>query len=167
MPTLLALYRRAIALLAKLEWAPPLLVRVVVGTAFLLNGWGKLHNLDKLIEFFTSLGIPAASIQAPMVATIECVGGGLLVLGLGTRVVAALLTGTMTVAFLTAQLGLANGERAVHDLGDVVNTIELTYLVMFVWLVVRGAGALSLDRLVLRAAQRGAPATELTQLPAA
>jgi putative oxidoreductase len=148
--SLLALYRRVIALLTKIEWIGPLLVRLTVGLAFAFNGWGKLHNLDKLVEFFGSLGIPAASLQAPMVATIECVGGVLIALGLGTRIVALLLTSTMTVALLTAPLALIAGDRTVHDLGDLVNTIELTYLVIFLWLAVRGAGAASLDHLIAR-----------------
>lgn len=135
---------RAVRLLRSIEWCGPLVVRLAVGLAFALNGWGKLHNLDGITEFFASLGIPAPGIQAAMVSTIEFVGGLLLIVGLGTRVAAALLVGVMTVATLTAQL-----PQAEH-LWDLAGTIEVTYLVVFVWLVVAGGGRASIDHLVAR-----------------
>ena len=41
---------RAIA--DRLQWLPPTLARFVVGSIFLWTGWGKLHNLDRIIEYF-------------------------------------------------------------------------------------------------------------------
>jgi putative oxidoreductase len=67
-----------------------------------------------------------------------------LIAGLGTRVVSALLIGVMAVAIWTAKL------PDLHGVVDLAGTTELTYLVMFVWLVIAGAGAASLDRLVSR-----------------
>jgi putative oxidoreductase len=69
----------------RLAWLPPLLARVSVGLVFVTTGWGKLQNLDRVIEFFRSLGIPAPEYQAPFVAATELSCGLLLVLGLGTR----------------------------------------------------------------------------------
>lgn len=144
---------RARDILRKLDWTGPLIVRLTLGIVFTVTGWGKLHNLKDVTEFFESLHIPAASIQAPMVATIELVGGLLLLAGLGTRVVSALLIGTMAVAIYTAKL------PELHGVVDLVNTIEWTYLAMFVWLVVAGAGKASLDHLIAwRLARRGSPA---------
>ncbi|MEQ1736738.1 MAG: DoxX family protein, partial [Rhodoglobus sp.] len=79
----------------RVQWLPPLVLRIVLGVTFTLAGWGKLHNLDKITAYFASLGIPAASIQAPMIATLELVGGLLLIAGLGTRVVSLLLMSTL------------------------------------------------------------------------
>ena len=56
-----------------------------MGLVFVTTGWGKLQNLDRVIEFFRSLGIPAPEYQAPFVAATELACGLLLVLGLGTR----------------------------------------------------------------------------------
>ena len=39
-------------------WAGPLIARLTVGYVFMLTGWGKLQNLDRVTEYFTSLGIP-------------------------------------------------------------------------------------------------------------
>ena len=96
----------------KFNWFPGLLARLCIGVIFLQSGWGKLHHLDKVIAFFTSLGIPAANIQAPFVAGVELIGGGLVLLGLLTRVASVPLIGTMVVAILTAKRG------DIHELSD-------------------------------------------------
>jgi putative oxidoreductase len=145
MLTLIQTFRgRVLPLLQKLEWIGPLLVRLTLGLVFFITGWGKLHSLDKITQFFASLHIPAPGFHAAFVSTIEFAGGLLLIAGLGTRVVSALLIGVMAVAILTAKL------PELHGIVDLANTIELTYLVMFVWLVVSGAGAASLDHLIAR-----------------
>jgi putative oxidoreductase len=77
------------------------------------------------------------------VSSIELAGGVLLIAGLGTRIVSALLVGVMAVAIWTAKL------PDLHGVVDLARTDELAYLVMFVWLVVAGAGAASLDRLLV------------------
>jgi putative oxidoreductase len=135
---------RVLGLLQKLAWIGPLLVRLTLGLVFVKTGWGKLHSLDQVTDFFASLHIPAPGFQAAMVSTIEFAGGLLLIAGLATRIVSALLIGVMAVAILTAKL------PELHGVVDLANTIELTYLVMFVWLVVAGAGAASLDHLIAR-----------------
>jgi putative oxidoreductase len=135
---------RIIHLLDKLAWAGPLLVRLTLGLVFATNGWDKLHHLDDITQFFASLHIPAPGLQAAFVSTIELAGGLLLIAGLGTRIVSALLVGVMTVAILTAKL------PDLHGIVDLASTIELAYLVIFVWLVVSGAGMVSLDHLIAR-----------------
>jgi putative oxidoreductase len=139
-----SVYDRAVSLLQKVAWIGPLLVRITLGLVFVTTGWGKLHSLDKVTEFFTSLNIPAPGIQAAFVSTIEFAGGVLLIVGLGTRIVLALLVGVMAVAIWTAKL------PDLHGVVDLAGTDELAYLVMFVWLVVAGAGAASVDRLLGR-----------------
>lgn len=145
---------RAGALARSLEWLGPLLVRLTLGIVFATTGWGKLHNLANVEAFFGSLHIPAPGFHAAVVSTIEFVGGLLLIAGLGTRIVAMLLVGVMAVAIYTAKL------PELHGVTDLAGTIEFAYLVMFVWLVAAGAGAVSLDRALDRLvrARRG-PAT--------
>lgn len=137
------LYRRALQLCAKLHWIGPLAVRIVIGVAFFIDGKGKLGNLDKVTSFFADdLHIPFAHANAVFVSVVELVGGLLLVLGLGTRIAALLLAATMAVAFVTAIV--PNAESVL----DLFNTIELTYLAIFVWLIVSGGGPISIDRLI-------------------
>ncbi len=47
-----------------------LLVRLYWGWQFAQSGWGKLHNLGRVTEYFASLNIPAPSVMAPMVASL-------------------------------------------------------------------------------------------------
>jgi len=44
-----------------------LAVRLYWGCQLAQNGWGKLHNLSNVTEFFTSLGIPAPGPTAAFV----------------------------------------------------------------------------------------------------
>jgi putative oxidoreductase len=116
----------------------------VIGAAFVQTGWGKLQHLDSFRAYFEQLGIPLAGLQAPFVAGLELVGGALLVLGLGTRIAAALLSGVMLVAMATAVWPGLESWRALPG------TIEAIYFSTFVYLAVHGAGAISFDRLVAR-----------------
>lgn len=84
---------------------PPLLlfVRMCWGFQFLESGLGKITHIDKVIGFFTDLHIPAPSFNAHFNAGLETVGGILLILGLGSRLIAFPLLINMIVAYLTAE----------------------------------------------------------------
>ena len=73
--SLRTLYHHALRLTARFTWLGPLVVRLVIGVAFVVTGWGKLHNLDKVTEYFASLHIPLPGAQAAFVSTGERVGG--------------------------------------------------------------------------------------------
>ena len=133
-----------LAVAAKLRWLPPLLARFVIGSVFIQAGWGKLHNLSHVIEFFKSLGIPAAGIQAPFVASVELVCGALVLLGMFTRLAALPLIGTMIVAILTAKLK----EFAVPL--DLFGAQEFDYIVLLVLLFVFGPGPISFDQFICK-----------------
>lgn len=78
------------------------LVRVYWGWQIAQNGWGKLHNLQQVTEFFASLGLPAPGPTATFVAAFEFVGGILLAVGLLSRIAALGLVIDMTTAYITA-----------------------------------------------------------------
>ncbi|HEY0555151.1 MAG TPA: DoxX family protein [Thermoanaerobaculia bacterium] len=126
----------------KTDWLPPLLARLVLAVIFIQSGWGKLHNLSNVVEFFKTLGIPAPGLQAPFVAGVEFFGGILVLVGLFTPLAAFLLAATMVVAILTARLGDA------HTLGALANLPEISFLVLLLWLVWAGAGKISIDYLL-------------------
>lgn len=133
---------RILALINKLNWLGPLLIRLTVGLVFVYTGWGKLHSLEQVTQYFESLRIPAPGFHAVLVGSIELVGGALLMLGLATRIVAALLIGTMAVALYTAIL------PDLHGVRDLAASIEFTYLAVFAWLLFAGAGRASVDQLI-------------------
>lgn len=120
-----------------------LLVRLSVGVVFVKTGWGKLQHLPDVIEFFRSLGIPAPELQAPFVSGLEFVGGLLLIVGLGARLISLPLIGTMVVAIITAKW--ADLESA----SEVLGLIEWHYLVFFALIVLLGPGKASVDQLLV------------------
>lgn len=142
----------ALGRLRRLDWAPPLLARVVIGAIFIPTGWGKLHNLPDIVSFFRELGIPYPEIQAPFASTVELVGGTLVLLGLATRLMAAPLIVTMVVAIVTAIWPQLDSWR------EIFGKEELHYIALLAYLVVTGPGAVSLDALVVRLLARPAPA---------
>jgi putative oxidoreductase len=134
----------AAAIASRLRWLPPTLARLTLGWVFLLSGWGKLHHLDDVIEFFGSLGIPAPQLQAPFAAGVEFVCGGLLLLGLFSRLAAAPLVVVMIVAIATAR------REELTSLGVLFGFIEYLYIVLLGYVAIEGPGPLSLDALLRR-----------------
>jgi putative oxidoreductase len=126
-------------------WAGPLVMRLVVGYVFMLTGWGKLNNLPQMIQNFTDWGIPFPNILTPFVSGVEFFGGILLMLGLFTRIPAAMLAVVMLVAIKSAKW------ENVDSLETLLGFEEMTYFAAFLWLAIAGPGAISLDCLLLRA----------------
>ncbi len=127
-----------------LTWLPPTLARLVVGTVFWQSGWGKLNDIDQVIEYFTELGLPMPAFQAHLAATAEFVCGGLLLLGLATRFAVVPLIITMAVAIRTALWDQVEGVSSLFTM------VEFLYLVLCVWLGVSGPGPFALDALLAR-----------------
>src|SRR3954447_21795866 len=127
-----------------LIWAGPLLMRMVVGYVFMLTGWGKLNNLPQMIQNFTDWGIPFPQLLTPFVSGVEFFGGILLILGLFTRIPAAMLAAVMLVAIKSAKW------ENVDSLETLLGFEEMTYFAAFLWLAIAGPSAVSLDRLLLR-----------------
>lgn len=146
--TLERLRRAADGVTERLRFLGPTLARLTVGLVFIGTGWGKLHNLGDVTDFFASLHIPAPGFNARLAAGTEFFGGIAVLIGLGTRLAALPMAFTMVVAILTAKRGDITGLTAL------VGFEEWSYLVFFVWLAVAGAGPLSLDALVGRALPR-------------
>jgi putative oxidoreductase len=69
------------------------ILRVIAGFLFAAHGWQKFNEwtIAGTQASFAKMGVPAAELAAPAVATLELVGGIALVLGVLTRVFAALL----------------------------------------------------------------------------
>ena len=84
-------------------WAGPLIMRLVVGYTFMLSGWGKLNNLPQITQNFIEWGILFPKILTPFVSGVEFFGGIMLILGLFTRIPAAMLAFTMLVAIKSAK----------------------------------------------------------------
>jgi len=139
-----ALVTRIYALLNRFEFVPILLARLALGVGFAMTGHGKLFGGHaNVVELFTNLKIPMPELNAWFVSGLEFFGGILLVMGLGTRIIALMLSFAMLVAGLTAVFpkdGLLN---------SLLSTEVLAMLMLF-WLVFSGPGSLSFDHLVAK-----------------
>ncbi|HVZ74958.1 MAG TPA: DoxX family protein [Polyangia bacterium] len=133
---------RLTAVAKRLSFLGPTLARLTVGLVFIGTGWGKLHTLPDVTEYFASLHIPMPGFNARLAASTEFFGGVLVLVGLATRLAVLPMAFTMVIAILTAKLPDA------HGLTDLVGFEEWSYLVFFIWLAVAGAGPLSLDHLL-------------------
>jgi putative oxidoreductase len=133
--------------------APLLLsLRLYWGWQFFLTGKGKLMNLDRTTGFFQSLHIPLPHLNAWVVGLSECVGGLLLLTGLGARLVGALLAFDMIVAYLTADFDTVKHlfDNPDKFLGADPFLFMLASLIIFAF----GPGAFSIDWLISRKQRR-------------
>jgi len=126
----------------------PLLLglRLYWGWQFAETGWGKLTNLAKITGFFQSLGIPFPQFNAVLAGTTECVGGILLLLGLGSRVVPIPLIFTLVVAYLTADLDAV--KNIFSDPDKFVTAAEFNFMLASLIVLIFGPGVFSLDYLI-------------------
>ncbi|MBT2533518.1 DoxX family protein [Arthrobacter sp. ISL-48] len=118
------------------------ILRVILGFLFAAHGWQKFSEftIAGTQASFAKMGVPAAEVTAPAVASLELAGGIALILGILTRVVAALLALDMLGAlFLVhAQAGVfaaTGGFELVLLLAAAALALALT-----------GAGRISVDR---------------------
>jgi putative oxidoreductase len=138
------LRERGLDALKKVQWLAPLLGRLAVGLLFVSTGWGKVHSIEKVTGFFTSLGIPAPHFHAILVGYSELLCGAALVIGLLSRFATVPLIVSMIVAILTAK------RPDLHGIFDLVGFDEFTYLVVLVMIAIIGPGAVSLDAAIVK-----------------
>ncbi len=93
------LYEMFVRAASSLESPFLLIVRLYWGWQMAQTGWGKLGGLGKVTDYFASLGIPAPALNAYFISGLEFVGGILLAIGLGSRIIAFLFTCDMAVAY--------------------------------------------------------------------
>ena len=148
MQTLIRMYGLLIRVGNSLQSPFLLLVRLYWGWQFAQTGWGKLGDINKVINFFTSLGIPAPSLNAWFVSGLELVGGILLILGLGSRLIAVPLVIDMVVAYLTADRDAAT--KIFSDPDKFYAAAPYTFLFASLLVLIFGPGRFSLDAMLAR-----------------
>jgi len=128
-----------------------LAVRLYWGWQFMQTGWGKLSDIGKVVGFFSDLGIPAPALNAYFVSALEFGGGILLILGLGSRLIALPLAVDMAVAYITADREALLSIFSNPD--KFTAAAPYTFLVASLIVLIFGPGKYSLDALL--AARRG------------
>jgi putative oxidoreductase len=123
-----------------------LLIRVFWGWQFLQSGIGKFSHIEKVISFFTDLGIPAPTLNAYFNASLETVGGILLILGLASRLIAFPLTINMIVAYITADREAWTS--FFSEPGKFFAADPFPFLLVSLLVLIFGPGKLALDTLI-------------------
>ena len=159
-------YRRLIRAASSLQSPFLLAVRLYWGWQFMQTGWGKLTDIGKVIGFFTNLGIPAPALNAYFVSALEFGGGALLLMGLGSRLIAVPLVIDMLVAYITADREALFSVFSNPD--KFTGAAPYTFLIASIIVLVFGPGRISVDAVlagrvsdspVFRTATDGSPMT--------
>ena len=132
-----------------------ILIRIMAGAVFVSEGIIKFVYANQGVGRFTKLGFPAPGVTATAIAVFEIAGGALLIAGLFTRLVALLFSLEMIVAMLATKITLYLGTSPLAPppsppklgIWAVLHETRSDWaqLMCCVFLVVVGAGALSLD----------------------
>lgn len=123
-----------------------LVARVALGVILFAHGWQKFftNGIDAVSQGFESMDVPAATLSAIFAATVELVGGALLIIGLLTPLVGILVVLDMLGAwfFVHADAGTIFAADGGYEL-----VLALAAGAALVGAV--GGGRFSLDRLIL------------------
>ncbi|GAB3439123.1 DoxX family protein [Streptomonospora sediminis] len=127
-----------------------LLLRICIGVVFIGHGWDRLANMDvaraaHIAPGLREMGIPLPDLVAPYLAYGEPICGALVLLGVLTRLGAAVLTFNMLGAwfFVHSSAGLMVANNG-YEYVMVLSAVGLL-------LVVCGPGRFSIDALLARA----------------
>ena len=132
-----------------------MLIRLMAGAVFVSEGILKFVYANQGVGRFTKLGFPMPHTTATAVALFEIVGGLCLLAGLYTRLVSVMFSIEMVVAMLTTKITLYLGTSPLAPpaappkvgIWAVLHETRSDWaqLLCCVFLVMVGAGALSLD----------------------
>ena len=123
-----------------------LLVRLYWGWQLIQSGWGKLHHLDKVTEFFGSLNLPMPAQTALAISSLEFFGGIFLAIGLLSRLTALVLTINMVMAYITA-----DREALLSIFSDpdkFYAAAPYTFLIASLVILIFGPGKIAVDSLI-------------------
>jgi putative oxidoreductase len=115
-------------------------LRIVAGFMFLF------HGVQKILGVLTTRAPAELWSQKWVGGVIELVGGALIALGLFTRPAALLASGTMAVAYWQFHALESGKLLPIQNGGE----LAALYCFVFLFICVRGAGTISIDRLLGR-----------------
>jgi putative oxidoreductase len=120
-----------------------LFVRLYWGWQLAQSGWGKLHHLSNVAEYFGTLGLPMPAQMAVFIACIEFFGGIFLALGLASRVTGLVLTVNMIMAYV-----IGDREALLSFFSDpdkFMAAAPFIFLMVSLIVLIFGAGKISAD----------------------
>lgn len=111
------------------------LIRIALGSVFIVHGIAKVMDLQGTLGFFGSLGIPA--ILTYLVVVIEIFGGVMVLLGIYARIAAILIAFVMIGAIVTVKWSQGFSGGWEFDFVLLLNALALALI---------GSGSCSLVR---------------------
>jgi len=120
-----------------------LFVRLYWGWQLAQSGWGKLHHLANVAEYFRTLGLPMPAQMAVFIACVEFFGGIFLALGLASRVTGLVLTVNLSMAYV-----LGDREALLSFFSDpdkFIAAAPFAFLIVSLIVLTFGAGKISAD----------------------
>lgn len=127
-----------------------LILRVTMGIIFIVHGWAKLNPNGPMkgpagfAGFLKQMGVPLPLFNAWIVALLETVGAVLLILGLGTRILAIAFAVNMLVAIVLTRRNFKKSFTSQQATGW---EFDLALLAQALALLFTGAGSIALDRI--------------------
>src|ERR671933_2260755 len=148
--------------------AATILIRIIVGGVFFTEGIQKFLFPEALGQGrFENIGTPAPYIMASFVGVVEIVFGALLLVGLLTRLATIPLIIDISTAIATTKIPLLfgtgpepNAQGAQYGVWGMLHSgrVDFSTLLGLIFLLIVGAGAWSIDSLLVR--KKKAPATK-------
>ena len=120
-----------------------LLVRLYWGWQLAQSGWGKLHHLSSVGEYFATLGLPMPAQMAVFIACVEFFGGIFLALGMASRITGLVLSVNLTMAYV-----IGDREALLSFLSDpdkFIAAAPFAFLIVSLIVLIFGAGRISAD----------------------
>lgn len=139
-------YNYFIGMISYLQSPFLLFVRLYWGWQLAQSGWGKLHHLPNVADYFATLGLPLPPQMAVFIACVEFFGGIFLALGLASRITALVLTVNLTMAY-----AMGDREALLSFLSDpdkFVAAAPFAFLFVSLIVLIFGAGKIALDTVV-------------------
>jgi putative oxidoreductase len=130
-------------------------MRLTWGHQFILAGEGKLANIPKVIQYFTSLGLSFPTFQAYLTGYIELIGGLFMLLGFCSRPTGLILTLLMMKALSSpAHVSIFYEFRFLFEPSLLVRQAPYPFLITSLLLFIFGPGRISVDAWIKRWADR-------------
>src|SRR6267378_4409051 len=136
-------HRQFFALVSYLQSPFLLFVRLYWGWQLAQSGWGKLHHVSNVGEYFATLGLPMPAQMAVFIACIEFFGGIFLALGLASRVTGLVLTVNLIMAYI-----IGDREALLSFFSDpdkFIAAAPFIFLIVSLIVLIFGAGKISVD----------------------
>jgi putative oxidoreductase len=126
------------------RFCPQLLsiLRIISALLFMAHGTGKLFQFPPVEQFPNG---PEPMTLPWFAGVLELVGGALLTAGLGTRIVAFVLSGEMAFAYW-----MAHAPRAFYPIQN-GGELAIMFCFVFLYIAAAGGGPWSLDRVLFKA----------------